>query len=192
MLDTEGPATEEWRPVVGFEGIYEVSSEGRVRRSPNAPRRNSTKPGRILNATISQSARYYRVTLHHRDKVARKCVHRLVAEAFLGPAPPFRQVNHIDGDRANNRAANLEYVTAKGNVAHAWRTGLCKPSRGTDHGCARLTEHDVFVIRDAYDRSVPLEHIANTFGISTGSVSGIGRRVHWKHLPENTHAAQLQ
>jgi hypothetical protein len=70
---------------------------------------------------------YLCVDLYANKKAKRKQIHRLIAENFI-PNPlnkPF--VNHIDGDKYNNKIENLEWCTAKENIHHAWRIGLCKP-----------------------------------------------------------------
>lgn len=101
-------ADEAWRPVVGFAG-YEVSDHGRVRRSSS---------GRILRGR--RSCKYLSVCLSIHGQVQQKLIHRLVAEAFLGPVPDDHQVDHLDGEKDNNRADNLEYVTGAANTARAW------------------------------------------------------------------------
>jgi len=110
-----------WRPAVGFENKYEVSNFGRVRR--------------IKNNTVSIIAinnnRYGYATVHLSDKKSKRVsVHRLVAEAFVPNPNGKPQVNHKDGNKNNNRADNLEWVTASENVKHAYSSGLKRPSSG--------------------------------------------------------------
>jgi hypothetical protein len=99
---------EEWRCVVEWEGEYEVSSIGRVR--------HVHKRQRPLRFGKSNSG-YFGVTLSRQ----RVHVHQLVARAFIGECPKGHQVNHIDGDKLNNLASNLEYLTPQENVRHYWR-----------------------------------------------------------------------
>jgi hypothetical protein len=107
---------EEWRSVVGWEGLYDVSNLGRVKRT--APARNGHAPGACLRPPLDSSG-YQHVTLYRpgEQRVFRK-VHVIVALAFLGPRPPGLQVNHMDGNKLNNRASNLEYVTLQENMRH--------------------------------------------------------------------------
>lgn len=116
---------ETWRPVVGFEGFYSVSDHGRVRRDIRGKR---THAGRMISL-VPTSAEYFNVTLT-KPGGTRMCryVHQLVANAFHGPCPPKHEVNHKDGNRVNNRPANLEYVTHSENVRHAiYVLGTAKP-----------------------------------------------------------------
>lgn len=121
---------EEWRPVKGYEGRYEVSSLGRVRSldfdrpySGQKPRRHK---GKILSQPVSKQLGYRYVGLC--DGKTSRCVlvHRLVAEAFVDrPASRKRLcVNHIDGNKLNNVPENLEWVTWGENNLHAYRAGL--------------------------------------------------------------------
>jgi hypothetical protein len=110
---------EEWRSIRGYEGMYEISNLGRVKSLP----RKYVKGG-IRKKVICKG--YELVGLWKGEENYNAKVHRLVAEAFL-PNPdnkPF--VNHIDGNKRNNRIDNLEWCTPKENVAHATQTGLFK------------------------------------------------------------------
>lgn len=117
---------ETWRPVVGYEGIYEVSSLGRVRsldkvvRSARSRSGKRTRRGRILQTRLSNSGRE-RITLWKDGHMKTIHVHRLVAAAFLGPSN--LTVNHKDENPLNNRLENLEYMTVGDNV----RYSLCRP-----------------------------------------------------------------
>jgi len=165
---------EEWKPVEDSGGIYEVSSHGRVRRSPNSPACNASYPGRILRPDNHNSG-YQRVTLRYGGKMDRVFVHRLVARAFLTEARSHAQVNHKDGDKHNNHAENLEWCTPQENVRHAWDTGLCSAGAGEGASRAKLTNRDALVIRAARQRGVQLKQIADVFGVTESCVSAVDR-----------------
>ena len=104
-----------WKEVAGTNGKIEVSSQGRVR--------SNLRNERILKPT--KDAKGYlrlRITVD-RVKYSYK-VHRLVAQAFIPNPDNKPQVNHIDGNKANNSVNNLEWVSNKENAQHAIRTGL--------------------------------------------------------------------
>ena len=168
---------EEWRAVVGYEGLYEVSNLGRVRRVGAG--RGATV-GRILE-TRSDRNGYRFVELTHHGQRHGVSVHRLVAAAFLGPSPEGQQVNHIDRDKMNSALSNLEYVTPSENVAHAYRTGVV-PRQGIRHGMAKLTEEQVRAIRAA---SGTLKEIGDRFGVHLSTIHLIRSEKHWRHLSED-------
>ncbi|PIB80533.1 hypothetical protein CQY23_03060 [Mycobacterium celatum] len=99
--------TDRWLPVVGYEGFYEVSSDGRVR--------SLKRRFRILKQAVHPRGGYRQVTLakngHHRTHK----VHRLVLEAFVGRCPPGFVGCHNDGDTSNNRADNLRWDSPSAN-----------------------------------------------------------------------------
>lgn len=117
---------EEWRPVVNYEGYYEVSNMGRVRNIARVDSNNHFKRSRILK-TYSK-ARYESLYLSVDGTKERKSVHRLVAESFLGISEK-QFVNHKDGNKHNNCLSNLECVTPSENNNHAYRNGLCSRSK---------------------------------------------------------------
>lgn len=112
-------SSEIWRRITKFEGTrcyWEVSSEGRVRSVRKADGRKT-----ILKASMNHKG-YLRVCVRKAQGYRAESVHRLVAEAFLGPCPEGLQVNHIDENKTNNRVDNLEYVTCAQNNNHGDRT----------------------------------------------------------------------
>ena len=98
---------------------YEVSNTGRVRRC-----------GSETDHYMRDTKGYLTTDLYEHGNRSTKRVHRLVAEAFV-PNPDNKPVvNHKDGDKYNNNAENLEWVTSKENSDHAWDNGFAKPSYG--------------------------------------------------------------
>ena len=112
------PEEVEWRDVVGYEGLYSVSNDGRV---------FGVKSQRELKADLTHK-RYLEVKLYKNGIGRMRKVHRLVADAFIENPEKKPQVNHKDGNRFNNNASNLEWVTQSENIRHAFDTGLNKPN----------------------------------------------------------------
>lgn len=113
-----------WKPVVGYEGLYEVSNLGNIRRI--------WRYGKPWVHTLkSKTTRdgYLEATLTKNSKAKSIRTHRIVAMAFLGH-PDGKEVNHIDGNKKNNSVENLEWVTPSENQKHAYRIGLQKVSGG--------------------------------------------------------------
>lgn len=101
--------TELWRPVVGWEGLYEVSDQGRVRSLP----RTTTK-GRVLKLRLAEG--YPAVSLSKEAVVRTRKVHKLVIEAFIGPCPEGLEVRHLNGVSTDARLLNLRYGTRSENA----------------------------------------------------------------------------
>ena len=137
------PAVEQWKPVYGYEGIYEVSSHGRVRSLDRTVTYSDGRvrryKGKVLRATLS-SGGYPCVSLYSQGKEKRRYVHSLVAEAFIGTRPKGMEVCHNDGDPANNRLDNLRYDTHSDNMLDSVRHGT-NPSAAKTH-CPR--GHELF------------------------------------------------
>lgn len=110
---------EEWRNVDGYEGIYKVSNYGKVARCIE------NNKLRLLKTTITQFG-YERVVLSKKGKSKNFLVHRLVAFAFVKKKENSEFVNHKDGNKTNNIYSNLEWVTNRENVIHAYENKLKK------------------------------------------------------------------
>lgn len=162
-----------WRPVLGFEGDYEVSNGGYVRSIKREP---------ITLAPRYDHCGYVRAALYKDRKYHSALVHRLVAVAFIGPAPSeSHQINHIDGDKTNNRADNLEWCTASENGTHAYRNGLSVPRKGSQHGRSKLTEDQVREIR-RLGGTMTQREIAAHFSVNQPQIHRILSGKRWAHL----------
>lgn len=176
-----GMSDEQWRPVSGYEGWYDVSDLGRVRRV--AAGGHGAVPGRVLRP-LDNGRGYQTVMLSRHGTTRRFHIHRLVMAAFVGPVPTDRrEVNHLDGDKANNRPVNLEYVNHYENMAHAADVlGRQFGGRGIDHPGAKLTEATVRDIRARCAAGETSRTIAAAHGVCRHTVSKVWRRHVWAHV----------
>jgi hypothetical protein len=162
-----------WRPIEGFL-LYWVSSDGRVRTF-------NTRKG-ILKPAVHNG--YLRVALCPDGVNSQtKKVHRLVAQAFLRPVPGMDEVNHKDGNKANNNHTNLEWTNRLGNMRHCDRMGLRSFASGEDHGMAKLTADIVQEIRWLYaTKKVSYPMLSRMYGISISSAQRTVTRKTWKNI----------
>lgn len=177
---------EEWRPVPGFEGQYEVSSGGRVRscarRLPFLSKRGQwcvrvTAPRLLAVQRINSG--YAVVHLHHENIRRARTVHSLVAAAFIGPRPKGYDVAHRDGDRQHNAVSNLRYATRSEN--HADKRAHGTLAAGSRIRQAKLTEAGIPTIRSL--RGVmPAVAVGRVFGVGGKAIGRIWNGETWAHV----------
>lgn len=110
---------ENWKPVVGYEGLYEVSDLGRVKSLVE----NHGRSRELILKPVKKKSGYLYVTLCKNGVKKFHRVHRLVAFAFVEGRDLFKnEINHLNEDKSDNRAINLEWVTASENINHGTRT----------------------------------------------------------------------
>jgi len=173
---------EVWRPVVGWEGLYEVSSLGRVK---SLARRYWTSGGRVphwcnIEGRILKPAKttygHWFVKLSRNGKAKTRTIHILVAEAFIGPRPEGMEVCHGPNGKEDNTPANLSYGTHSQNMHDCVRDGTHQHGeRGSN---AKLTSAQVREIRSLKGKMLQRE-IATAFGISRSCVSMIWSGNRW-------------
>lgn len=183
-MPAEESTTEIWKPVVGYEGLYEVSTLGGVRRiaswkSGNGYRVTRKPKPRMTSVNLGG---YPSVLLRNGNRYWKTCIHRLVAIAFIGPRPDGFQVNHRDGNKFNNSVSNLEYVTPRENILHAVATGHWSKLKGETQSGAKLSENSAKEILSLIGKTKQ-KTLASRFGVSESLISRIKHRRAWKHIP---------
>lgn len=164
---------ESWLPVVGYEGLYQVSNRGRVRSLH--PRHARPK---MMRTRLGEDG-YRRLSLCRDGTKRTALLHCVVAEAFLGPRPDGLEVGHKDGVGANCAAANLAYVTSSENKHQTFRHGR-KPIGSAHHG-AILDEERVLRIKIALLENRPAR-VARDFRINISTLYSIIRGKTWRHV----------
>lgn len=164
----------EWRPVVGWDGFYEVSDIGEVRSLNRfveySNGRVCLQKGKLLKPDLGKRG-YLKVALWKNSKRTRALVHMLVSRAFLGPIPPGFGVDHGDGNKVNNRVTNLEYVTGLENLSRSYEMGLHR--RGERHFWSKLSDAEVTNIRKLRKQGLTQTEIAIKFGVCRQNVAAI-------------------
>lgn len=175
------------RPVLGWEGLYEVSSDGLVfslDRSVTCGTGRFMKPGRPLTASVN-SRGYLCVSLSKDGRKKTFSVHRIVAQAFLPNPLGLREVNHIDGNRTNPQVANLEWCTATENRLHAYHVSrsFTMPPRGKlDYETAERirAEHPV----------AGTQALAMRYRVDPSAIRNIVRRATYREPPRDISPVQ--
>ncbi len=176
---------EQWRPVVGYEGLYEVSDQGRVRSLDRLVRHSSGKAlcrlrGVILKPATRQKGHLHVVLCCNGAEATHQIAH-LVAAAFIGPRPDGLVVRHGKLGASNNTVGNLSYGThSQNNGADKFRDGT--HNRGERSAHARLTEDEVLEIRWLVAMGARHAAVAAAYGINRPGVTKIANRQRWAHI----------
>lgn len=180
---------EEWRPVVGYEGLYEVSSCGRVksldRLCESSKRSDQWLKGKILKPKINPHRQNRcTVALNKNGNTSYRYVSRLVLTAFVGAAPPNHDAAHWDGDPVNNALSNLRWASVSENMADKIRHGTA--TYGSRNGASLLSEEEVMMIRRLYKRESyhvsNAKELAKLFGVSRRVILKIVNNSSWLHV----------
>lgn len=166
---------EQWKVIPGYDGVYEASTEGRIRRVKGKGCHGGSvrylKPHKIKNGYMQQVV--FRNKVMHRTGV-----HNLIAAAFLGPCPEGLEIDHIDLDKSNNKPSNLEYITHAENLRRA-RALKSWGVKGADHKLTHLVDDDIRAIRASKKSQ---RDLAKDYHVSQVAIHCIKARKTWTHV----------
>lgn len=170
--------SEKWVPIKynGKETKFLISTFGRVANSERCLIKALCRRGR-------KGGEYKCVRLWINGKVISFSVHRLVAEAFIPNPENKPQVNHIDGNKFNNKLWNLEWVTQEENMRHAIATGLMKPpGKGENARHVIYSPEDVHKVCKLIEEHLSISEIAKRLNVSKAFIKGIRYNGNWEEI----------
>lgn len=170
---------EEWRPVAGHAGLYEVSNFGHVRSLSRVDNLGRLRHGRVIKPQQGSNGYQY-VKLCRAGESKRRLVHRIVAEAFLRAPLPGEEIDHVDGNKSENAAHNLEWVTSSENKRRALARGVF--AVGERSGNSKLKTADVRRIRELRGEGFSQRQLASQFGVSRPAIVSVLRGETWRHV----------
>lgn len=180
---------EMWSSIAGYEGLYEVSSHGRVRSLDRIVTRKhggrvveQPLKGVVLTTVYNVESGYGYVNLCKSGRCISTSVHSLVADAFLPPPLPGQtQVCHEDGDVTNAHHANLRRDTPVGNARDRYKHGT--DARGENNPRATLTEDRVREVKKLIATHGNLKKVSDITGVNYSTVRAIGQGRRWGWIP---------
>lgn len=132
-----------WKGIKGYESRYQISNIGRVKSLRKYVYNHFSKE-KILTPVVTKKG-YLQIRLSDGKKFKGYRIHRLVAEAFIPNPENKPQVNHINGNKQDNRVENLEWCTNKENMIHAAKNKLLKDVSGNKNpNCKKINQYDLY------------------------------------------------
>lgn len=175
---------EEWKQVVGYEGLYSVSNLGRV-----ISHIRKTYPYKDIVLSPAKSRGRFGFRLSKGKAIKRILASRLVATAFIPNPHNHPVVNHLDGDKTNDKVSNLEWCTYKRNSQHAYEIGLNVPKTGEDCFASTLTNKQALEI---FNSNISNCIIAEKYNVSEGIISNIKTGRNWGHLTNKVYVKKVK
>ncbi len=179
-----------FKPIVGYEGYYEISNKGNVKSLDRLNNRGFKSKGKILKLSFSNHQGYVRIDLVKNRKRMQYSVHRLVAKAFISNPLNLPEVNHLDLNKRNNSVENLEWSNRLDNVRHGIINGKPRnynPQRGEEKENSILTEEKVKNIRLLYSSGdYCYNDICKMFEIKLTTAYKVINGITWKHIVIST------
>lgn len=162
-----------WKTIDGFDGRYLITPYGNVISTIG------DQP-KVLKPCLRNG--YPSMTLHYKNHTHKHfTIHKLVAEYFIGKNIKGLQVNHIDGDKTNNKWLNLEYVTHSENMKHAFKIGL-QSNKGMNHSRSKLIDDDIREIRKLHKAGRSQGQLSKQYKIAQSTISRICNYQRWSHV----------
>jgi hypothetical protein len=176
--------SEIWKDIDGFKGNYSISNHGRVRSNARKIFRRGVYQNvkeKMMKTPPNNWGYCYVLPTISYGKTKTLRVHRLVAQHFIPNPNNYPYVNHIDGDKTNNKASNLEWCDQKHNINHAMIMTGGWQKRGEDSGKTKLTNKQVTNMCGMFDTHT-IKELAEKFNVEVENIKNIKNGTTWSWL----------
>jgi hypothetical protein len=158
-----------WKDIPNYEGLYQASNLGRIKSFlMNRELILKTPTGYLGYSYVNLKGKLFRV-------------HRIIGNTFLKNEKNFREINHKDGNKTNNKVENLEWCTRSYNMKHAFKNGLAVGMKGEKHHKCKLTQIQAIKIKYEY-KDMTHKEIAKKYNVAKSLISMIRTGQTWKHI----------
>lgn len=182
QISTEPIEEEIWKDIIGYEGHYQISNQGRV-KALGRKGSGCCVIDRIKKVTKSKDKTHYdSFGLCVGNKSKCFMLHRVLAIHFIPNPENKKEVNHIDGNKSNNSLENLEWVTASENIYHGLKLGIMNTANGLTKSNVRFSKQDVIEIKKRIKNGDLGAHIANDYGVNKVLIYNIKSGKTWKYI----------
>lgn len=178
-MEGHSEVTENWLPIAGYERLYEVSDQGRVKRVEGRDCRGHLVVGKVLKPSMG-SGSYRCVTLSKGGERRTRYLHELVLTTFVGPRPEGAHSCHFPNGKEDNSLTNLRWGTPAENGADKVVMGTA--AKGESHSQAKLLEHEVREIRALVSEGASLGFLSKEYGVKKSTIKWIADGKTWRHL----------
>lgn len=164
-----------WKDITGYEEAYKISNYGNV---------YSKHVNRILSPETNNNGYVY-IRLWKNNKRKTFVIHRLVGKYFLHNPNNFPELNHIDGNKLNNKVDNLEWCDRSFNIKHSYDNNLRELPKGEINGNSKLKEHEVIKILKLLNNGSSVKQLSKIYKVSWECINNIKLNKSWKHIDRN-------
>lgn len=177
-----------WKPIVGYEGLYEISNYGNIRSMPRVIMRKDGKPYAVKTIKVLKPCYdkdgYLRIELNNNGVAKKYYVHRLVANSFIPNNSNKSQVNHKNAVKDDNSIENLEWVTNQENRDHAVKNKLQPLQHGIKNPNVKLTVEKVLKIKRLKREGIKPSVISKITNVPVSNVNNIINNYTWSWLKD--------
>lgn len=167
---------EEWKPIEGYDGRYEISNYGRVKSLDSRHPKHHSK----IMKPWEGNKKYLYIDLRGDNKRKTYAIHRLVLDAFIEKNPGGKQCAHWDGNPQNNHVSNLRWATAKENIEDRKRHG--RTANGVNQGSAKLDEKCVKTIKKLNGIGLSKYEVGHLACVSYSTIERIWKGEAWREV----------